>query len=635
MKKIIALSLFVTLISSIASAFPFGMPPKESPVITKVAIEGSGVFCSWQGTGAADPNSTNDVERFLAKPEIKVLLDRINYLTLEKRSKLIFFQIMKLAIKNGTALYFPDYKVPGLGGLIVLEPGDLATVEKFTDFIKRSADADANVFFSKVDIGKLSLNKFTFKKENVDFYWGTFGNGKVLLFGNDFNAILTIIKNARTPEPKWVTNAKKDFNIKRLSTLSIMFGNPFDRTKDYNNSGDANSFRHNVIVYNSHFRNKILGFNDYIEKTVAASGMDDKGTVQKSAFFMKDGWKNSFIGVVMEKNLSKEDLSVIPGSASFAFAGKTDLNKALNKINEIKGELPEELQIQLAMLTSIVTPFVKQSNDSWAYFTVKENDVPNNTFVLSLKNHAMMKIQLNRLMEKLRSALKNRTEIEIEESLGKNDLNKIIPVVISDSNDDETDVETDDIEETDETDSIGEIDFEQLRPFLFLLKPISLFELIPTEIKKIKIDTYDFWELKNSENDSQNLVIGVVNKKLVFTTKSYAPKYVKFDGANNLSSDKMVEKMMANTPSFLIYYSPDSIIDFANNYLEKITNGYHAQRMTTPPLNRIFLNSISSLNASVAIGCYSKDSSAIRVDVNYSLPIPDWFTTLYLLVSGF
>ena len=58
--------------------------------------------------------------------------------------------------------------------------------------------------------------------------------------------------------------------------------------------------------------------------------------------------------------------------------------------------------------------------------------------------------------------------------------------------------------------------------------PTMLMGLIPESIEKIKIGSYDFWLLKNGEDNSSNFVIGIVGKNLVATTKSYAEKYVEF-----------------------------------------------------------------------------------------------------------
>ena len=146
--------------------------------------------------------------------------------------------------------------------------------------------------------------------------------------------------------------------------------------------------------------------------------------------------------------------------------------------------------------------------------------------------------------------------------------------------------------------------------------PALLMGLIPESIEKIKIGSYDFWLLKNGEDNSNNFVIGIAGKNLVVTTKSYAEKYVEFDGTKNISSNKAVAKMMTNNPSYLLYANPEFVSGFATGLLQ----------MSGNMPSEAIMGLMTATNLPIVMGVYSTDN-AVRVDATSGLPLPDLFMT--------
>ena len=609
MKRIIILSLCLSFVASIAVAVPFGMPPKETPVVTKSAPEGSGTIMTWQEQGVADANSTNLVEQSLAKPEIRRMMGEIKVDILNKRSdNLLTVDITYLALKNGCLFYTPDHKSSTLAVLTPVGPDDKPALDHFYNamgyFIK-----NGTLDYSTEKIGKLTFNKATARNTPNTYYWGLLGNGKIFIFGNSVKCIVTLLNSARTPEPEWVKEAKKDFDIKQMSSLMIQYSNVLDEYEEhYRTSSD-------LTFYKKYIQRRACGLQ-YIDKTITASGLDDVGAVQRMAFHMKDGWKKTMLGVFTDKSLSDSDLSVIPGNASYAYAGKMELNKFFKALNECEG-LPDYMKPQIAMLNAIAAPYVNLFGDSQAYFSVKEDGASHFAFVWSLKNPALMKIQLKQLMEKLKSGIKN-TQIEIEEFSLQNLNRNVLP----------TQLANDDDEEDDEDDDKPRI------PFLsYFIDPDTLFDKLPESIEKIKIDSYEFWLLKKNEDASNDLVVGVVNRNLVVTTKAYAEKYVKYDGTNNLSSNQAVKKMMAKSPSSLFYVDHEAIPEFINACVIW-TPLNRSPGLFDNPQYKSFLKIVTDADLPIVLGVHTKDN-VIRVDVNYGMPIPDLGSIRYILSNGF
>ncbi|MBR5709923.1 MAG: hypothetical protein IKX40_04125 [Thermoguttaceae bacterium] len=640
MKRTIALSLCLAFVASVVFAFPPGMPPKENPLVTKVAPDQLGGFLSWQGTVPADASSTNKVEQALAKPEIQKELSKIQASIVESfgSSNPIASKCIDLAFKNGAC--FLGTTKENLAGMVSLDEKGPALVEKLTAEMKKDA-ASGDIQVKTINIGKMSFYKVSSNAADQDFYWGALGKGRVLVMASSEAGLTKILNNARTPEPAWVADAKKEFDIPRLSTLS---GFSAEFIKESMPKSDDSADDEDASM--AEFQKKFLG-GDYVDKVVAASGLDNVGAVHKTAVYMKDGWKNTLPGVMIDKSLTEKDLAVIPSNAVVALAGKTDLNGLFKAVSQAEG-LSDEMKMQIAMGGMVVTPYLSSLGDSWAFFMTDEGDAPGGALVWSLKNSAMAKIQLNQLMEMLKKNMQRTEQMEFEDMGFNNREMRVIPTQLKLFGDDEDEDEDDNNNNLPPNARIkiqgqgqvvipggqlpnGAVPIQvmpggQLPPGAAPMgggrvqlnagnvDPTMLMGLIPESIEKIKIGSYDFWLLKNGEDNSSNIVIGIVGKNLVFSTKSYAEKYVTFDGTKNISSNKAVAKMMSNNPSYLIYSDPKAIVGFAAL----------AMSASSAEPNEALIKMVAESNLPIVIGVYSTDN-AVRIDANSGLPLPDLF----------
>lgn len=629
------------------------MPPKENPLVTKVAPDQLGGFLSWQGTAPADASSTNKVEQALAKPEIQKELSKIQASIIESfgANNPIASKCFDVAFKNGAS--FLGTTKENLAGMVSLDENGPALIEKIIAEMNKTA-ASGEIQVKTVNIGKMSFYKVTANASEQDFYWGSLGKGRVLVMASSEAGLTKILTNARTPEPAWIADAKKDFGIERLSTLS---GLSAEFIKNSMPKEDASSDEEEDPM--AEFQKKFVG-GDYVEKVVAASGLDNVGAVHKTAVYMKDGWKNTLPGVMINKPLSEKDLSVIPDDAVFAIAGKTNLNEVFKAVINAEG-LSDEMKMQLAMGSMAFTPYLASLGDSWAFFVTEEDGVSGGALVWSLKNPAMAKIQLNKLMEMLKKNME-KTEIEIDDFGMNNHGLRVIPTQLKLFGDDE--------EEEDDVDPMPGVQIQvipggqipkggipmqvvpggqlpngavplqvmpggqvppgavpmgggQLRLGGGNLDPEMLQGIFPESIEKIKISGNDFWLLKNGEDNSNNIVIGIIGKNLVVSTKSYAEKYVKFDGTKNLSSNKAVAKMMANTPSYLLYSDPKFFVGFMGGVM--MTSGVEP--------NETLVKLIAESDLPIVIGIYSTENT-VRIDATSGLPFPDLLISAGYLSSS-
>ena len=624
MKRTIALSLCLAFVASAAFAFPPGMPPKENPLVTKVAPENPGIFFSWQGSAPADASSTNKVEQALAKPEVKEELAKIQASIVENYGGNPFAkECFNLAFKNGACFYSLDAK-ENFAGMIALDANGPEQVEKLTAEMKKIASS-GEISVSTINIGKMPFFKVSNTSGAEEFYWGALGKGRVLVVANNQKGLTSVLNNARTPDPAWITDVKKDFGIERLSTLSEISG------KFINDNAENKATEEDADPAMAEFQKKFLG-GEHLDRIVSASGLDNTGAVQKMAFYMKDGWKSTLPGLMIDKSLSDKDLSVIPSNAVVAVAGKTDLNGLFKAVSQAEG-LPDEMKMQIAMAGMVVTPYLSSMGDSWAFFMTDEGAAPGGALVWSLKNPAMAKIQLKQLMEMLKNNMQ-KTEMQIDEMGMNNRELRVIPTQLDLFGDDEEEAEDDPMPGM----KIQVIPGGQIPPGAIPggalpngavpmgggqiqlgggnVDPALLMGLIPESIEKIKIGSYDFWLLKNGEDNSNNFVIGIAGKNLVVTTKSYAEKYVEFDGTKNISSNKAVAKMMTNNPSYLLYANPEFVSGFATGLLQ----------MSGNMPSEAIMGLMTATNLPIVMGVYSTDN-AVRVDATSGLPLPDLFMT--------
>ncbi|MBR5160009.1 MAG: hypothetical protein IKW80_00150, partial [Thermoguttaceae bacterium] len=287
MKRTIALSLCLAFVASVAFAFPPGMPPKENPLVTKVAPEEVGGYLSWQGAAPADASSTNKVEQALAKPEVKEELAKIQEsMVANFADNPIAKKCIELALNNGACLSGASKE--SLAGMVSLDDNGPALIEKLTAEMKKAAAAGA-VQVETINIGKMSFYKVSSDSFKEDLYWGALGKGRVLVFAPSEKGLTSILNYARTPEPAWVGEVKKDLGIERLSTLSC-FSAEVIKENAQKTVGDAEDEDEEASM--AEFNKKFVG-GDFVDKVVAASGLDSVGAVHKNAIYMKDGWKTA------------------------------------------------------------------------------------------------------------------------------------------------------------------------------------------------------------------------------------------------------------------------------------------------------------------------------------------------------
>lgn len=603
MRKRTLLTLCLVLLASTAFGFPFGMPPKDNSFTDKVAPDTAPLYYfSWSGKGEADAASSNKVEQALADPELKAVLAGVKEQIPPVDLLPMATDFLKLAMDNAACLYSTNEPGDEFAALVCLG-SDGSQASKDLVATMRRLVKDGELKTEMISVGKLKFCKNINSKNDKSqpLYWGFLGKKKeYLVLANTEEGIKALLNNARTPAPQWLTKAKAKLPVEKRSTFS------------YWTSGDL--AEKNLItalksIPEEQKKMAELGYRylgaTHIEYGIVTSGLEGVGATQKSITVMKDGWESTLPGVLFKKQLTAADLTVIPDNAVFALAGKTSLKDVLDSISMAEA-VPENFRDQLNIGAMVAGPYLSSLGDSWSAFVTLDETGVGGAFVGSLKNPSLAKVQLDQLMKMAQDALKGTPEASVSPremlKLAENQ-NAQFNVFDEEAEEDEDAFDADMAPGMGAPGMGGGMD-----PSMLLMA------IMPEEIVKTKIGKNDFWLLKKGTDDSFNVVIGIVNKNLVISIKSYAEKYVSFDGKKNLGLNKYVANMMANNPCYLAY------ID-----VSKLAMLPQAQEFPG-------INQFAKMNLPFVGGIYV-NGNKISLDTTSGLPLPDTMITAGALTA--
>ncbi len=213
---------------------PVGVPPEaDVPLISAVAPDQCLFYAAWNGTGAPDPNA-NVTERWMARDKILAAATRIREKVLKSFRIQADFEgphdemlvrlaneIFDHALFRSTAAFVADASDPAeLSGGIVIDV-DMAIASK----LKEEFAALQKLLPPEWQPREFTVEENTFRAFKIpdsgfdcEIAYGVRGQLVIIGFGKD--AIAKIDHDARTPEPAWLSEMKRELPVVRRSSVS-------------------------------------------------------------------------------------------------------------------------------------------------------------------------------------------------------------------------------------------------------------------------------------------------------------------------------------------------------------------------------------------------------------------------------
>ncbi|QDU96369.1 hypothetical protein [Lignipirellula cremea] len=319
-------SFLVMLLSLAGIGLPLGMPPgKMDPAIEQAAPDECLVYFNWAGMVAPDPKSENDYERFLAEEEIQQFIKKIDLLvakslirTYDDGNGRVFAEQLPLlakalltqpgAIAVGGIDFGPEGP-KGDGSLIVSLGEQKAAVETALEKINLALGSKA----TSVTIDGTEWKQVTLDKGMPSPLWGVHEGYFIAAAGKE--SLELLLASRKTPEPAWLTTAKKRTGVARRAVLF------------YLNAEKANELGSSLAGKRWDRIAAALGAGK-AKSLTTATGFDGADCIARTQVEF-DGEPVGLLATMLGEPLERKDLQAIPADSSFAYAARTSAEELL------------------------------------------------------------------------------------------------------------------------------------------------------------------------------------------------------------------------------------------------------------------------------------------------------------------
>jgi hypothetical protein len=212
-------------------SLPIGVPPQEAdPLLSRVAPEECLFYFVSNGMGTPDPESKNRTEQMFADPEVQrtIALFRTALQETMAQSDLdpadakllqgdlittpMCAVIESVKIDPDAA---PDTPSDDIQGYILLKTSDAKNYNDF--FVRQLKKSEAKLVTET--IGGETFHRYQYK-DSPHIYFGS--KGQYLIVGFGKGSVEKLFANARTTEPKWLTEAREKVTVERLGTFTYV-----------------------------------------------------------------------------------------------------------------------------------------------------------------------------------------------------------------------------------------------------------------------------------------------------------------------------------------------------------------------------------------------------------------------------
>lgn len=314
---------------------PSGIPPAaEDPLAQKIAPAECLAYASWAATGTPNAASGNHTEQLLAEPEVQKFLNRagdsfFNAVQQIQRdpdaqeANENFKKVLKLIQGKAGAVYISDVQIQGneppkITGGGLLQVGEDGPALETILLALQSKLGPGKV--SDVQIANRTFHRVNLSEDAPAVTWGLAGN--YLVFGIGDGALDALLQRARSAEPAWLTSAKTNLAVPRVSSLMYVNVNKIVDIA-MTASGDPNAQR---VV-------SALGF-DKLGAMVIVNGLDDQGCVMRSELSF-EGAPTGILTLLDSQPLNPQDLALIAKGSPAALVFKLDGAKVYDLVLDL------------------------------------------------------------------------------------------------------------------------------------------------------------------------------------------------------------------------------------------------------------------------------------------------------------
>ncbi len=367
--------IWLLLLGGGGMPIPFSLPPlPEDPVMSSVAPEECLWYLTWAGSAKPDAASKNKTEQLLAEEEIQRFGSELEHrvvaairehaqgpaaIAAQEVPKLV-----KVALTRPAAVFIGDLKFkppfngpPDIHGGLIINLGDQA------DDVKGSLDRLAALLPQPAEAGKWQRIPSSGARDPV-VEWGI--DGKYLIVGLGEGSADAIVAREKGTPPKWLTTVRERLKVERPAMVHYL--NIKTIMQIVQEVGGGRGMSGQIL--------DPLGLNN-LTSLSSVSGLDGDGWASNSLLAM-DGPPSGIFALSGGNPLSAESLAPIPKDATFALAGRLDLDRAYRGISEIVGKVdPRARQMMeqgLAMVENhlgvdLSRDIFKALGDTWCVYS--------------------------------------------------------------------------------------------------------------------------------------------------------------------------------------------------------------------------------------------------------------------------
>jgi Protein of unknown function (DUF1559) len=322
---------------------PFSLPPlPEDPVMSSVAPDECLWYLTWSGSAKPDPKSKNQTEALLAEEEIQrfgselemriVAAIREHAQGPEAIAAQEMPKLLKIALTRPTAVFIADVKFAALFmGIENVHGGLIINLGDQTDEVKASLDRLAALLPQPAAAGK--WQRFPSHPGAPAVEWGI--DGKYLIVGIGDGSADAIVAREKGKAPKWLSALRDRLKVERPAMVHYLNIKKIVAIVQELSGGRGMPGQ----VFDA------LGLSN-LTSLSSVSGLDGTGWASNSLLAM-DGPPAGIFALSGGDPLSAADLAPIPKDATFALAGRLDLDRAYRGISEIAVRIHPQARMAL------------------------------------------------------------------------------------------------------------------------------------------------------------------------------------------------------------------------------------------------------------------------------------------------
>ncbi len=324
---------------------PIGLPPGENdPRLLNMAPESCVYATIWAATAQADPDSTNHVERLLAEPELRDVVQHLvdvvrkstRRVALEQDNRQlgvvadIVPRLATVLFTRPAAVYVesirsdPD-RFDAKAALIVNLGDERMAVERAITRLRRQVVREAEL----VEIDGKPFAMLRPSQDTPHVTWGIHGDYFILGLGE--RAVESALARAKTDPPRWLIEVEQRFAIDRRATLTYA-----NVTKLIEAVGGAQGETTRRLM-------SALGL-DGLDTYISATGLDATERVSHSVLAFA-GEPRGLFGLIDNEGLAAADLEAIPADALVALAVRVDGRRVIDLVRDVTAQVDERAEL--------------------------------------------------------------------------------------------------------------------------------------------------------------------------------------------------------------------------------------------------------------------------------------------------